>query len=382
MKVIVIGGLHHNTLGVIRSLGEAKVAKDDLKVLLVGARIKKDNYISKCKYVSSDNIKLFDSDDLIVDWLNSNNSNDKPCIICCSDGTAEAVMKNHDVLSCNYLIPSISKNIEKVMEKDYQNELAKNSGMKIPETMTIDLSNKKELDDWNIFPCITKPIKSVDGNGKGDIKIAHNREELRIIVDSIAANRIEVQQYINKIMEFQLIGCSIDAGKTIIIPGYTNVIRQPHNTNTGYLKYESIEFLNYDYSAVKRFLEEIGYNGLFSAEFIRDENGVDYFLEINLRNDGNAYCVQSAGVNLPYLWCFYLVNQSLPDTQISIKKEIHFMPEFTDLHLGIKEVGLVGWFLQFIFAESHAILNKKDIKPFFFQVKNYIQMKIKRLFGL
>lgn len=163
MKVIVIGGLHHNTLGVIRSLGEAKVAKDDLQVLLVGARIKKDNYISKCKYVSSNNIKLFDSDDLIVDWLNSNNSNDKPCIICCSDGTAEAVMKNHDVLSCNYLIPSISKNIEKVMEKDYQNELAKNSGMKIPETMTIDLSNKKELDDWNIFPCITKPIKSVDG---------------------------------------------------------------------------------------------------------------------------------------------------------------------------------------------------------------------------
>ena len=183
-------------------------------------------------------------------------------------------------------------------------------------------------------------------------------------------------------MEFQLIGCSIDAGKTIIIPGYTNIIRQPHNTNTGYLKYESIEFLNYDYSAVKRFLEEIGYNGLFSAEFVRDENGVDYFLEINLRNDGNAYCVQSAGVNLPYIWCFYLVNQSLPDTQISIKKEIHFMPEFTDLHLGIKEVGLVGWFLQFIFAESHAILNKKDIKPFFFQVKNYIQMKIKRLFGL
>ena len=58
MKVIVIGGLHHNTLGVIRSLGEAKVAKDDLQVLLVGARIKKDNYIL------GDPLKLIDSFDI------------------------------------------------------------------------------------------------------------------------------------------------------------------------------------------------------------------------------------------------------------------------------------------------------------------------------
>ena len=51
-------------------------------------------------------------------------------------------------------------------------------------------------------------------------------------------------------MEFQLIGCSLDGGETIIIPGYTRILRQPRNTNTGYLEYSPIEGLDYDSEAV------------------------------------------------------------------------------------------------------------------------------------
>ena len=44
--------------------------------------------------------------------------------------------------------------------------------------------------------------------------------------------------------------------------------------------------------------------------FVRDNEGNDYFLEINMRNDGNAYCVTSAGVNLPYIWCYYQLHKT------------------------------------------------------------------------
>lgn len=73
-------------------------------------------------------------------------------------------------------------------------------------------------------------------------------------------------------------------------------------TNTGFLEYQSNEGFTYDYAACKKFLEACGYNGLFSLEFLRGKDGKDYFLEINFRNDGNAYVVTKAGVNLPYIY--------------------------------------------------------------------------------
>ncbi len=54
---------------------------------------------------------------------------------------------------------------------------------------------------------------------------------------------MQIQEYIEKKMEFQLIGCSLEKGEKIIIPGFTQIIRQPDNTNTGYLRYS--QFLNW-----------------------------------------------------------------------------------------------------------------------------------------
>lgn len=85
-------------------------------------------------------------------------------------------------------------------------------------------------------------------------------------------------------IEYQLIGCSLNNGKTLIILGYTKIIRQPYNKNTGYLVLSPIENLDYNSEVLERFLSTIGYNGLFSLEFIRDKNDRDYFLKINLRD--------------------------------------------------------------------------------------------------
>lgn len=115
-------------------------------------------------------------------------------------------------------------------------------------------------------------------------------------------NNIVIQEYIEKEIEFQLIGCSLNSGETIIVPGVSIILRQPSNTNTGFLKYVSLK--EFQYSGIencKQFIKTIGYSGLFSMEFLRGKDGKDYFMEINMRNDGNAICVTAAGVNLPYM---------------------------------------------------------------------------------
>lgn len=87
-----------------------------------------------------------------------------------------------------------------------------------------------------------------------------------------------------------------------------------------------------------------------------------------MRNDGNAYCVKNAGVNLPYIWCYYQSNSILPEACTSFTKQVYFMPEFNDIKRGIKAVGIIRWVAQFFKAKSHAIYNTRDIKPFIVKI--------------
>lgn len=376
MKVIIIGGLHHNTLGVIRSLGENREEFIDMRVLLIGKKISEKNIISESRYVRKNNIYYVEQDADISKWLVNNvanNNGEKVTVICCSDGSAEQVISNYDRLKRWYNLPSVNYDVSQLMSKDIQDSIALDCGFYVPKGEIVTKGN--EL-DWNIFPCITKPEKSVQGKGKADIHIAFSREELVDCFKRIEAEHVQIQEYLEKSFEYQLIGCSLNCGKTVIIPGYTRIIRQPPNTNTGYLVLSPIEALEYNSEAVKRFLTTIGYNGLFSMEFIRGKDGKDYFLEINMRNDGNAYCVQSAGVNLPFIWCKYNATGIEQDSNINIKKPVYFIPDFLDMKSGIKKEGVFGWIHEFITAKSHSLFNLKDMGPFIYELNRRVDAYI------
>ena len=92
IKVVIIGGIHHNTLGVIRSLGENDISINNIKVILVDEHYKKENIISCCKYIKKENIIYVKKNVECVKALKSFGSDKKQTVICCSDGTAEAVI--------------------------------------------------------------------------------------------------------------------------------------------------------------------------------------------------------------------------------------------------------------------------------------------------
>lgn len=376
-KVIIIGGLHHNTLGVIRSLGEKGFCKSDIHVVVVDKKPAKNNIVSTCKYVQRDNITYLEDDKMIPLWLEKNaTEQNKPVLICCSDGSAEAVLSHAKQLARWYSTPSLTMDVSSLMEKEYQGEIAKKFGFRVPYSQVIDTSHCPE---WPYYPCITKPIKSVLGGGKTDIRISNNEEELKANLRTTASDVVQIQQFIKKDIEYQLIGCSLNKGEQIIIPGYTEIIRQPNNTNTGYLVYRPIDNFEYDESAVCRFIQGIGYSGLFSLEFIRDKDGVDYYLEINMRNDGNAYCVTTAGVNLPFIWVQYNNGDDYSEESMRAACQVFFMPEFSDVLLGVKSVGPLNWLKQCFEAQSHAIASMRDIGPFFVTTRDCIALIFRKI---
>lgn len=373
-KVIVIGGSHHNTLGVVRSLGYK-----GLKSHLIVITEKKRSYVCSSKYVCD--YKILQSANEIVEYLLKVRKRDsKSVIISCADFVTAVLDSNQDRLVDYYYLPVAKGNVQLAMDKNVMASKAQACGLSIPRIFSAEnmvfSSNKKY---------ILKPLKSIEGS-KADIKIVSCEEELSNYLSSKHCKELQIQEYIDKELEFQLIGCSLNGGESIIIPGASIIIRQPENTNTGFLKYVGFDEFDYDdFESCKKFIQSLGYSGLFSIEFIRSKDGYDYFMEINMRNDGNSICVTAAGVNLPYIWYCYCVGSEnwITESGLAIQRKL-VMPEFNDFSLVLKrKVSFNEWLRDIKRTDCFMEYDKTDKKPFYIgllnQFTNYFKLFFNKL---
>lgn len=356
-EVFVIGGCHHNMLGVIRSLGEKGVFP--LVIIETKERrpyVAKSCYIKQCWKVTDEA--------QVLDTLRNEagKHGKKPVVIACADNLSSLLDMHYDELSQHYALPGAKEQgrITRLMDKEVMSELASEVGLLVPSSIATNTSLDEEISVP--LPWIIKPLVSKNGV-KADIERIYTLEEWAEYKSRHQA-RVQVQQLIEKEFEYQLIGLSLKGGDEVIIPGVSHVIRPQSNTNTGFLRYEPLS-TNYAESVehTKRFLKETGYSGLFSMEFLRGKDGKDYFMEINFRNDGNAICVTAAGVNLPYIW-YHNQSSSRWELQNDVKI-VYVMPEFDDFRL-IKQGKntFAQWFNDIRRTERFMEFDRKDQKPF------------------
>lgn len=365
---IVIGGDHHNTLGVIRSLGRKGIKSD---VIIISDS--RHSYVAKSKYISS--FKVLHKSEELTQYLLSNHQDKghKVIIICCSDLVASIIDRDSDKLKDFFIFPNSSHgagSLTAIMNKRLMLDLAVVKGLPVPKTW----DNPNDVE----FPCFIKPLVSKDG-AKSDIAVCRSKKELENYLGLNHKSRdFQIQQFIEKDYEFQLIGLSLNAGEHIIIPGVSKIIRSSETSNTGYLSYQSLDTIGFKYSKeCSDYLKAIGFSGLFSMEFLRDKQGRDYFMEINLRNDGNSICVTSAGINLPYLWFRYnTVGLSAIelDSKVSVTKRV--LPEFDDFFLlRRKKITVSEWLKTLITADCYMEFDKHDVKPFFYRIWQLLNHK-------
>ena len=92
LNAVVVGGIHHNTLGVIRSLGDNKISKINITLILIDEKLRRKNFVTSSKYIKKKNLYLIKDDSEILDTLLSISADNlMRTIICCSDGSAEVV---------------------------------------------------------------------------------------------------------------------------------------------------------------------------------------------------------------------------------------------------------------------------------------------------
>ena len=377
-KIIIIGGNHHNMLGVIRMLGEKGI-----KPYIIVTNDNKYAFVIKSRYVKDYDIVLENEKEiekiLMEKYANKQN---KAILIPTSDFAALFIDKNLNKLKKYFIVPNINDDqgkIEELMNKYNQYQLAKKYKINMAKTLKIDLTKKINIKEMP-FPCILKPIVSALGK-KGDIEICQNEDELKESIKRLKDKNykeILLQEKINYDYECGIKGCIYN--RKVIMPGITKIIRsypQKRGTNSFGL-ISPYNFENIDINNFINMLKDLNYNGIFDSEiFIKDKKV--YLNEINCRTSGCGYSLIYGGVNLPFLWVSLINKEDISNEKLKIEKEYYFQDEILDLQSLIhKEINFKEYMKSFIKAKTHLILNKHDLKPFVYKYLYAILRRIKK----
>ena len=356
---------HYNPLGLIRSLGEKGINPVYIAIKGKAELASKSKYVSKCHYVDTVedgyNILLSEYSGLEV----------KPFIYCCDDKTIGFIDEHYDELNGKfYFFNAGRKNqINSYIDKAEILRLAAEYGLNYAKTV---VCNKGEIPEGIDYPIITKSISPNVGGWKSDVFICRNEDELRDAYKKIQSPQVLVQKYIEKKNELEYYGVSVNHGEDVqisigvnflyLIPGYYSPYM--HVFNPPYPELQA---------KVAAMLKKIGFEGIFSCEFIVDENDELYFLEINFRNATWSYSSTVAGKNLPYLWATGMLTNKIDESVHNKFDTFEAMVEPIDYAKRVRtgNTSVMEWAADFRSTKCPYYFNVADPEPFKSMCENF-----------
>lgn len=381
-KIILIGGDHHNGLGLLRSLKKA----GDVGVNIYGIIISenKQSYISLSKYWEKTWIIRSENDLLGILYNEFIGEEYKPIVIPYSDSVEEIIDQNLNKLSEKYILPSIDNKegaVTTLMNKWEQVKLAQKFKIPIAESYLLEL----EKPDYSIiqkaeFPCIIKPVVSSEGN-KLDISLCRNFNELKRCVKLFTIKeykRVLVQEFIKKDFEILVFGCITPIKRKPMFCILKKIREWPLVGGTGsyYVSVSKDEYIVNTCRDIISMLIKINYSGMFDIELFYKKNKL-YLNEINFRNSGSGILSVNEGVYYPYVWCLDSVGQNIDDFKLQADSESFYMNEVTDLrHVVYGNLSFKQWFADLRKVEQLLIFDRYDIKPSLYKYGYYLKRAV------
>ena len=280
-------------------------------------------------------------------------------VITTNDVLAEYVDQNYDELSKYYHLTGTTKQglLTKIQSKVEMCKLAKDIGMTEPNTFMLDANTN--LDEIEC-PILIKPDQ------KSKVKVGHNRfhtfsnkEELKIFQKSLGEGvSYNAQMYVEREEEYLMYGCRMANGD-LVIPGAIIKDRWHHGRVVRRIP------PTVDISLMLKFLERIGFYGLFSFEYGLMK-GKAYFFEVNLRNDGTSLYYYLSGANMPLLWISSFFNKQ-DEVSRKVTKENVFIDGIGDFSKVLDgSICFKKWRDDVKNATIYRYYDKSDKKPFLY----------------
>lgn len=351
-RAIILGDSTHNTLSVVRSLGQARVPF----ILLLNGEHDTCN-VARSKYMRRNQLIRISHSDEALSILRSMELTETAKIICTYDEAAELVDRYEEELSNKFVTPCRGKRIGQLFNKDIQCALARSCGLTVPKSRLFHRGD--DIEDLSLpYPVILKPLYSTKGE-KSDIHICHSKQEFEeALIETSACDDFIMQEFIDKEYELNCVGVNTDTG--IIIPGAIHKLRH-YPTIVGacsYGIYELAKSLDINFDGIEKFMNIANYHGPFSIEFLHYK-GKNYFMEVNFRNDGLAYMATAAGANLHAKY----IDESYP-LDLDKTRSIHMMNYSIDyLHVKEGRISKSRWWRDFFRTRCFINASLSDPMP-------------------
>ncbi len=370
--IVLVTKEHYNPLGIVRTLGEAGIrpivvaVKGDLK--FVG----QSKYVKEKYYVDSTEEGI----NLIIDKFAKND--EKSFILTGDDVTVAMLDKHYDRLKNYFYFYNAGEagRIAHYMNKDVMMDLVTKHGIQIVKTWNVKVG---EIPVDIVYPIMTKAINSIGAEWKDIVYICNNDRELKSAFNNMKSENVLIQQYVEKVDEISFDAFSINRGKDIFVVMEANQVYNMPDKYSPYWMIKNSENKEMQ-EKISKVIEEIGLEGIFEFEFIKDKEGNLWFLEINFRNTALGYATTVAGMPQVVYWC-----ESMEKGFIDKKKYYKKIPEGLtamaecfdyDARVKTGKVTKKEWEKQFKCAECKMYKGRKDNIPFYiFLWYKYTKMK-------
>lgn len=370
-EIVVIGKNYSTSLGIIKAVGEA-----GNKVIAIRPYEKKkpslapeasSRYVEKVEYVQCEDEKKII--DLLIHKVAADRK--KRLVIPTDDASASLLDKHADVLKDYFFVPQCNDrpgDLTFYMDKGVQKEYAKKCDIDVAEGWTIDVKNGKyNLPSNIIFPCYMKPQVSI-GAPKSYIRKCDDIQELICYLEEIAQKGdccILVEQYIAIEKEYVVPG--ISCGQMVVIPAFIEKIKIGSGAHKGVtMKGRVVSPSTSDDLRDKlvAFVKCFHFKGIFDIEIL-ESGGRFFFNELNLRNGAATYGITASDVNLPDIFCKYMLegieptqDQACTFGKVFVSEKVE-LEAFRDGYLSWKE-----YRNDVKESDIRFIKDCKDIKPY------------------
>ena len=394
-RVVVAGRNYCSNLCMARSLGQAGYEVEVVRIFQVRPKrtdlmklLKPDAY---SKYVKAFHICIANRKPktIVKKLIRIADPYRKMLLIPSDDLVANIADEYMKKLSPYYVMPNVDHTpgeINRLMSKSIQKELAKEAGLPVINSCVIDAYHGLfTIPKTVTYPCFIKPNVSKNSS-KSRIKRCEDEEELRGYLTEFSKNkRIQmlVEDYVEIGREYSILGVS--AGANVAAPGYFGAVEGGHDGRRGVAMIGMIRPTAEQQKLIddiSEFISTLNFEGLYDVDLIETVDGKMYFVELNMRFGASGYAVTESGANLPGMFADYMLFKKPVDPNCRIDEagktfisEKVMIEEYISGYLTKEEMSK-----HMKAVDVHFVSNEKDPKPYRHFKKFYNVAKLHRAY--
>ena len=371
---LIFGTEHGNPLGLARTLGENGIAPIGI---ILKAQVP---IVSKCRYWRTCHVVDTVEEGLELLLHKYSDKDRKSFLFSTADEITQVLDAHYDELSPYYYFNSAGQagRLSEYMGKANIIRLAQKHGLETADYWEVD---RGVIPEGIQYPVITKAVDSFVENWKDCMIICRSEAELKAAYETLSCPRVLVQRYVDKKNEMTLEGLSVCQGKRSAVAVTISFLYLPKDSYGRYMTVKPSENKALE-EKIFSMLKEIGYEGLFEAEFLVGQNDELYFLEINFRSSLWNYSATVAGVPLPLVWAQAMLEPEKLDFLCQAKAQpFTAMDELNDFRDRVMthRISFGQWFLDFRGCRCWYYLGKKDPMPMVSMFTGSVSRKLRKI---